>query len=158
MIIADCRERITDIEKVLRENDHLYESMGMSNGLLGMSLFNYYSYLYTGNEVYLNEMSNYITKAFNGFDETYKGFSGVHDIIEIGNYLYFLKEADILSEDPNEYLTGADEVVNEFLQEQLIKKNIDPVSGCIAAGYYLLNRLDNRNAVENVKKIVILLA
>ena len=157
MIIADCRERITDIEKVLRENDHLYESMGMSNGLLGMSLFNYYSYLYTGNEVYLNEMSNYITKAFNGFDETYKGFSGVHDIIEIGNYLYFLKEADILSEDPNEYLTGADEVVNEFLQEQLIKKNIDPVSGCIEAGYYLLNRLDNRNAVENVKKIVILL-
>lgn len=156
MIATECLEKIRKIEKLLKSNDHVYESMGLNNGLLGMALFNYYSYLYTGKESYLDKMSNYISASFNGFDEKYTGFSSVHDIMEIGHFLFFLKKEEVLDE-LDAYLKDADEIVLDFLNEQLALKNIDPVSGSIAAGYYLLNRQERKDGTDSIKRIIVLL-
>lgn len=154
MMITDCKERITKIEEVLRQHDDKYESMGLNNGLLGLSVFYYYCYIYTKEEKHLDDISNYIIRSFNGFNPNYKGFSSVSDIVEIGKYLHFLKRKGLLEANINDYLEEADTIVLQFLDTQLAEENIDPVLGTIKAGYYLLNRLETKDMVTEIAKII----
>lgn len=153
-MITDCKERIANIEQVLRQNDDKYDSMGLTSGLLGLSTFYYYCYIYTNEEKYLIDVSNYISKSFSGFDQNYGGLSSVRDIVEIGNYLHFLKRKGMLEDDINGYLEDADTIVLEFLDTQIVEKNIDPVLGMIKAGYYLLNRLETKNFSAKLEEII----
>lgn len=147
-------QRINEIEQILHLNSDKYESMGSNTGILGLSLYNYYLYLYTNNEKNLSALSEYIEKSFGGFNEDYKGFSVITDTIEIGKYLHFLNRNKILDENPNDYLNDADTLVLDHLNDQLTKQNIDPVLGTISVGYYLLDRQETKDYSRQIEQIL----
>ena len=129
------------IREVLLKNDSKFTNMGILDGLLGVSLYHYYYYLYTNDETYLNDVITYLEKSIEGLSESYKGTNIINNIIDLGDYSFFLYQEKILEkEDINELLTDSDEIIKSFLFEEIEKKNLSPMFGAVKAGYYLLNR------------------
>ncbi|WP_452600531.1 lanthionine synthetase LanC family protein [Pontimicrobium sp. MEBiC06410] len=141
MIIKDIDIKPNLIREVLLKNDSKFVNMGILDGLLGMSLYHYYYYLYTNDETYLNDVILYLEKSIEGLSESYKGTNIINNIIDLGDYLFFLYQKKILdTEDINELLTDSDEIIKCFLFEEIEKKNLNPMFGAVKAGYYLLYR------------------
>ena len=152
--IKSYKNRVNEIESVLQRNHEKFENMGSSTGLLGMSVFHYYKYLFTNNDSSLELLSQYIIKSFEGFDENYKGYSVIRDTIEIGKYLHFLNTNSILEENPDSYLQEADTLILDHLKIQLTKQNIDPILGTISCGYYLISRLKTTDFSKEIDQIL----
>ncbi len=131
------------IRDVLIKNDFRFINMGILDGLLGLSLYHYYYYLYTNDETYLKDVTIYLEKSIESIGEGYKGTNIINDIIELGDYLFFLYQENVFDkEDVNTFLVDSDEIIKDFLIEEIKKKNLDPMFGVIRVGYYFLNRLE----------------
>ncbi len=131
------------IRDALIKNDSKFINMGILDGLLGASLFHYYYFLYTNNKIYLNDVTRYLEKCIDTIGEAYKGSNIINDIIDLGNYMFFLyKENFFDKDDINEFLFDSDEIIKGFLLEEIEKNNLNPMFGAIKAGYYFLNRLE----------------
>jgi hypothetical protein len=149
--------RITEMEQILRAQEDQFQSMGVNNGLMGLSLFYYYYALYTGEEKYLEQVSEYIGRAFGGINADYQGHSCMIDLMEMGYYLHFLREKGILEEDLNPFLEDADSLITEHWNNQLKACNIDPMVGVIHAGNYFLARSQNKDFRTEIDATVALL-
>ncbi|MCD2258062.1 lanthionine synthetase LanC family protein [Psychroserpens luteolus] len=131
------------IREALIKNDSKFINMGIMDGLLGLSLYHYYYYLFTNDDVYLNDVITYLEKSIEGIGDHYKGTNIINNIIDLGDYLFFLYQQGVIDkEDINELLVDSDTIIKDFLLEETNKKNLDPMLGAIKAGYYLLNRLE----------------
>ncbi|MEM6721887.1 MAG: lanthionine synthetase LanC family protein [Bacteroidota bacterium] len=134
-------DKLEQIREVLVDNHEKFTNMGLLNGLLGVSLYHYYYYLYTEDENYLEGVITYLEKSIEGLSNDYKGTHIVNDIMELGNYVTFLNECGLIDrEDVNALLVDSDAIVSTFMENELEKRNLDPILGAIKAGYYFLNR------------------
>ncbi len=115
--------------------------MGITDGLLGLSLYHYYYFLYTNDDTYLNDVISYLEKSIEGIGSHYKGTNIISNIIDLGDYLFFLFQQGIVdNDDINSLLVDSDEIIKDFLLEEVNKNNLDPMLGAVKAGYYFLNR------------------
>lgn len=127
-------EIIVEIEKSITDNYDVFTSMGVVNGLAGVSLF----YYYLGNK----ELTiSFIEKAIEGLNDSYQGTNIVEDIIDIGKLLNFYEEKGILtSDDIDFYFENYDYVVEELLMDSLKEDNLSPVSGILKYANYFIYR------------------
>lgn len=128
------KEIIIEIEKSISDNYDIFTSMGVVNGLAGVSLF----YYYLGNK----ELTiSFIEKAIEGLNDSYQGSNIVEDIIDIGKLLNFYEEKGILtSDDIDFYFENYDSVVEELLMDSLKEDNLSPVSGILKYANYFIYR------------------
>ena len=155
------KTKIEEIEKVLSTNDYILEkekiNLGVSNGILGLSLFYYYYYLYTKEEWCLEKLMSYLSKTIEGINDQYKGSFIVLDMIQISKFLYFLKEENLIDDDVNEYCEGFDVWIDKFLDLKIGEKQIDSYGGVLRAGDYFLSRRKDINVDIQIDKIVSLI-
>ena len=158
MIAKDIDLKPGKIREVLLKHDSKFINMGVSDGLLGLSLYHYYYYKYTNDDVYVNDVITYLEKSIDGLSNTYKGINVINDIIDLGDYLFFLSQEGLIDkEDMNGLLVDSDDIIKGFLFEEIKKKNLDPMFGAVKAGYYFLNRselIDAETELQNLLKAI----
>ncbi|VXB33546.1 conserved hypothetical protein [Flavobacterium sp. 9AF] len=130
---------IKDIEQVIEQNHSIFTSMGVTNGLAGVSLFYFY-------ENKINLCLAYLEKAIEGLNESYKGSYIIEDIISIGKLLNFYKEKGILNASDIEfYFENYDSIIEDFLVDSLKEDNLSPISGTLKYVNYFINRMKHSN-------------
>lgn len=155
MITKDIDLKPDIIRNVLIKSDSKFINMGLADGLLGLSLYHYYYYKYTNNEVYINDVITYLEKSIEGIGDHYKGISIINDIIDLGDYLHFLCQEKLLDkEDINGLLIDSDNIIKGFLSEEIEKRNLDPMFGAVKAGYYFLNRLEYTDVNTELQEVL----
>lgn len=134
---------IDEISDVVESRNGTFTSMGVKNGLAGVSLFYYYKNLYNNNTKNSENCILFLEMAIEGLNEDYKGDSIIRDIIEIGQLLDFYVQKKILSvDDVYFYFENFNDILIDFLNEEIFKKRLNPVFGAISFGYYFLNAKD----------------
>ncbi len=142
--IQEKMTRDDSIERIrlsLNKNRGMLTSMGVCNGLAGISLFHYYYFKYRGDDKFLNESVRVLEESIEGLSEDYKGNYLFRDIVEIGILLKFYLDEGLL-DDISFYHENFDSLLFDFMNEHLLKNNINPVTGAINFGYYFLERTD----------------
>lgn len=133
--------KIEEIEKGLISNRKSIELIGVSDGILGLALFYYYHYLFTNNENSFEKIIVFLEEALNKINENYKSHKVQLEIIEIGLFLIFLNEKDILDNEQTEYfLTQLDDIIEDYLLKKITEKDLDYTVGLLKAGYYFVKR------------------
>ncbi|KAA1244089.1 lanthionine synthetase LanC family protein [Aquimarina sp. RZ0] len=148
---------IKRIEDVLNMSDTLFHSAGLSEGVLGLSLFYYYLYLYTENEEYLDKVSHYLEESFHKFSKNKnKGTCNELDVLELGKYLCYLDTHKIIdSNTAKKCIEQLDEPIKIVLQKKITAKDLDTTVGIIAIGHYFLDGLHRIDYRDEIKKIIL---
>ncbi|MGB3342808.1 MAG: lanthionine synthetase LanC family protein [Aequorivita sp.] len=155
---TDIRYIISKIEKELSSNDKIFykngNEVGISNGVLGLSLFYYYYYLLTKEEWCIEKIMKYFNVSINSINSEYKGSFIILDIIEIVHFFYFLKDKGLITENINEYCKFYDPWVNQFLDIKLSENDLDPYGGIVRAGVYWIQRSEDIDIYAYLNKIL----
>lgn len=130
------------IRKCIEENENAIGYIGLSNGMLGLSLFYYYDYIYTKNEESFQKMVHYIEKSINTITENYQSPFPQIEMIEMGLYLTFLYEKELLDDDIETYLQELDEIIEAYLLK-IEEGDLDYTVGFLKAGCYFIKRENN---------------
>ena len=76
----------------------------MTNGLAGVSLFNYYLFLSRKDEKYLDKAMYFLEESLQGLNEDYIGPDIIKDIIEISNLIMFYIQKEVLDKEDISFL------------------------------------------------------
>lgn len=156
-MINKINKRIYNIEKVLRKSRNKFNSIGLKDGILGLSLFYYYYHLYTKKEEYLSETYYYLEKSLtclgNGKIQNFSMF----DLIELGNYICFLyKKECIEKHDALEIIKEIESPILKLLEDKIDEKNLGALTGALNIGNYLIN-LKGTFAINNESHLISLI-
>lgn len=134
---SEIDARIHQIAGVLENNGNLPVSMTLKDGLLGLSLFYVYYYQYTGDKRYVEKITEYLERTFDGLTgNRLKEFEPV-DLVDLGRYLIFLKEKDLLEEEEVRSCIGEIETyICEVFAREMEQENLETVLGVIGIGHY----------------------
>ncbi|MBK1897534.1 lanthionine synthetase LanC family protein [Chryseobacterium paridis] len=135
----DNVEKICQIKNVLSDNKDKFNGIGLSNGLLGLSLFHYYSFKYFNQEEDLDFSLEILENCIEQLDENYSSYTTKTDIIELGLYIQFLTDHNILDTEDS-LLNDLDEIILEITNEEIDKKNLHNITGALSGGTYFLKR------------------
>ncbi|MVO09574.1 hypothetical protein GOQ30_10425 [Flavobacterium sp. TP390] len=125
---------VREIEEAIQDNHHIFTSMGVVNGLAGVSLF----YYYLGD----TDLSiSFLEKAIEGLNDSYEGPNIVEDIISIGKLLTFYVDNGLLQqEDIEMYFESYDPILEELFVDSLKEDNLSPVTGILKYVNYFVQR------------------
>ena len=152
----DTVEKIRQIKKVLSENKDKFNGIGISNGLLGLSLFHYYSFKYFNQEEDINVSLEILENCIGQLNENYSSYTTKTDIIELGLYIQFLTDHNILDTEDS-LLDDLDEVILEITNEEILKKNLHNITGALSGGTYFFKRHSfekRENILKNILQII----
>jgi lantibiotic biosynthesis protein len=147
---------ISSIEETLESHTGVLNTVGLEEGILGLSLFNYYRYLSTKDETYLHRVSSYLEQSFSYLSDS-NGVRSINflDLIEMAKYLCFLHREDIIdTTDTKEYLDVLNPHIKVFLDKKIQEKDLDAISGIIAVGHYYLEASHLTNHTIALEEIV----
>lgn len=149
----DSIKKIHQIKKVLSDNKDKLNGIGLSNGLLGASLFHYYSFKYFNQENDIETALEILENCIEKLNENYSSYTTKIDIIELGLYIQFLTDNHILDTEDS-LLEDLDEIILEITNEEVHKKNLHNITGALSGGAYFIKR---KNSVkrENVLKSIL---
>lgn len=136
-------QKTDDIKKCIEENENAIEYLGLSNGMLGLSFYYYYDFLYTTKETSLQKMMHYIKKSIGAINEEYQSPFSQIEMIEMGLYLIYLYNQELLDEDIEAYLLELDEIIETYLLKKIEEGDLDYTVGFLKAGYYFIKRENN---------------
>ncbi|MFE3872175.1 lanthionine synthetase LanC family protein [Flavobacterium sp. ZS1P70] len=139
---------IIEIEESIRKNNKIFTSMGVTNGLAGVSLFYYYlNSKEKASDMKLDFCLHYLEKSIDGLNESYMGSTIVNDILEIGCLLDFYRDKGILSyDDTISYFDNYEPIIESLLIENLDKNILNPVFGVLNFANYFISR---KPSIEN---------
>ncbi|QGK74136.1 lanthionine synthetase LanC family protein [Flavobacterium sp. SLB02] len=138
---------IVEIEDSIKKNIENFTSMGVTNGLAGVSLFYYYKYEKKQNQQFeLDNCLHYLEKSINGLDENYSGPNIVNDILEIGNLLDFYIEKGVLDNEVTlPYFDAYDSILESYLLDNLEKDQLSPAFGALQFSNYFIFKQQTLN-------------
>lgn len=141
----DTKELIKEIEVNLAENKAVFTSMGVLNGLAGVSLFYYYQ-----ND--MDKSMEVLHDAMKGLNDEYKGYDIVADIIDIANLVDFYASQGLLSREEAEgFISSNDTILEELLMESLDENNLNPIAGSLKyANYFVLREKRNPGSYQQL--------
>ena len=150
---------ITNIENVLQNSSDVLNTIGLQEGVLGISLFNYYLFLHAEKNKYLENVSFYLEHSFNLLTtgENIQRFN-IFDLVEMGKYLCFLNREGIIdNENVAIYIKELQQPIKNLLLRRIEERDLDSVGGVIAIGHYFLEAsklLNYQSEVENIVKVI----
>jgi len=149
----DSLTTIKEIEQKLSYHKDSITLLGVSDGLLGYSLFYYYHFLLTHDEISFNKIIYYLEKAIGKLDESYQSHKVQIEIIEAGLYLLFLNENNLLDiEEVEDILNVFDQTIETFLIKKIAENDLDYTIGALRAGLYFKqrNNFKSKNLLKSV--------
>ncbi len=142
------------IQDCLLANTEL-NGIGISNGILGKSLFYYYNYLYTQDQQWLELSVSLIEESLEMLSTDYSSISPQNDIIEAGIYLNFLYKNQVLSDEVEFILNDFEELIDEIFTTRLKDENLDGITGVFAPlQFYLSSEKKCKEKLDQVFKLV----
>lgn len=153
------KEIIDEIEACVNNSYNTFTSMGVTNGLAGVSLFNYYLFLYRKDEKYLDKTINFLEESLRGLNENYNGPDIIKDIIEISNLLIFYIQKEVLDEENISFFYETfDPILEEEIRKNILDKNLSAVNGVLKNySYYFRNFFVTFKNKTFFKEILLLL-
>ncbi|MFS4431661.1 lanthionine synthetase LanC family protein [Chryseobacterium sp. S90] len=148
---------ISEIEECIRKKDTSLTGIGLNNGILSASMFYYYHYLMTKESESLELVTHYIEKSLSVLTEDYKSLHFNDEIRELGLYLMFLKQEEVLDSEIDSLLENIDEILEEILIQKTEQGDLDLTSGFPSfAKYFVLRNLkDKKYLIEKTLDKVI---
>ena len=155
---------IVSIKDVIQNSSGTLKTIGLIEGISGISLFNYFLFLHNENDKYFENVSLYLEQAFELLSkgEDLQRFN-MFDLVEVGKYLCFLnREGVIDNENVVTYLLELDLPIKNLLRQKIEEKDLDAIGGIVAIGHYLLEanhligyQIEIENIVEIINKLSI---
>ena len=137
---------IKQIKDSIESKFGILSSMGVCNGLAGVSLFYYYYAAYKKDPDYLEMSIRFLEESIDGLNDNYRGTTILRDIIEIGTLLdFYAKENIIDKSDIDFFYENFDDTLVSFFRESLSAADLSPISGAINFGYYFADRLKEKD-------------
>lgn len=148
---------ISEIEECIRRKETSLTGIGLNNGILSASMFYYYHYLMTQESESLELVTHYIEKSLSVLTEDYKSLHFNDEIRELGLYLIFLKQQEVLDNEIDSLLENIDEILEEILIQKTEKGDLDLTSGFPSfAKYFVLRNLeDKKHLIDNTLNKII---
>lgn len=123
MIIGIINNIIKDIEKTVAENEGVIRSVGLSNGLSGISIYYYYLSLYYKDEKYLSKSAVVLQTAIGFINDGQAENFKKSDIVDLGRTIHFFYEHGVIEEsDVINFIENSSSLIEEYLQN-LIQNN-----------------------------------
>jgi len=122
-------------------------------GILGLSLFYIFYSVFTGDTKYLDKAEELIFKAFKNstaekFQRTYKTDTLDNQLAHFGRFILFSKENNLIAFEVDEYLLDLDSILFDLMKSKVEVGNFDYQSGALAAGFYLIGRVDQVDGIR----------
>lgn len=151
-------KRIHQIARVLENNENLPVSITLKDGLLGLSLFYVYYYLYTGDKKHFDKITSYLEKTFDGLtNHQLEEFEPV-DLVDLGRYIFFLREKGLMEEDDvRSCIEEIETYINEAFDKEMEKENLETVLGVIGIGHYFAEGMELKDYSDKLSDIITLL-
>jgi len=149
----DTVGKIHEIKNVLSDHKDQFNGIGLSNGLLGLSLFHYYSFKYFNQEKDIEQALEILENCIEKLDENYTSYTTKADIIELGQYIQFLTDNHILDTEDS-LLDDLDDIILEITNEEIRKKNLHNLTGALCGGTYFLKRHSFEKRESLLKEIL----
>jgi lantibiotic modifying enzyme len=116
-------------------------------GILGLALFYIFYSAFTDDKKYLDKAEGLILKAFRNlnaetFQRSYKTDTIDNQLAHFGRFIEFSKQNNLIAFDVDEYLLKLDSILFDLMKSKADLGNFDYQSGALAAGFYLIDRVD----------------
>ena len=140
----ETKDNLIEIKKSIEQNKDIFTSMGVTNGLAGLSLFYFYCYKFDNEQEYLDQSVEALQQAINGLNENYEGPNVINDIVEIAILLQLYEEQCILSKaEIAPFLENYEPVLLELMKEHIENKRLNPITGALKFGNYFIEKDGN---------------
>ncbi|AIL44436.1 MULTISPECIES: lanthionine synthetase LanC family protein [Elizabethkingia] len=153
------KEIIDEIEGCVNNSYNIFTSMGVTNGLAGVSLFNYYLFLSRKDEKYLDKAMYFLEESLQGLNEDYIGPDIIKDIIEISNLIMFYIQKEVLDkEDISFFYETFDPIIEEEIRKNILDKNLSAANGALKNyAYYFRKVFISSKSKTLLEEILLLL-
>jgi len=147
--------KLEDIDRILRDNYHNSNDIGVLSGSSGIALFHFYYFKFKQREINEDIGSEIISSVVEKINEGYSmptfctGIAGAAWAIEL------LNEEDLIDLDCDALLSNLDDFLEKSLHVEKDYNFYDFLHGNIGIGLYFLKRYENTNSLElksNYKK------
>ncbi|MBS1601541.1 MAG: hypothetical protein JST42_02650 [Bacteroidetes bacterium] len=146
---------IEQIRGAIENKFPILSSMGVCNGLAGVSLFYYYYAAYKKDPDYLEMSVRFLEESIDGLNDGYRGTTILRDIVEIGTLLnFYAKESIIDKSDIGFFYSNFDDTLVSFFRESLSAADLSPISGAIHYGYYFIERLRDKDFSAELSDLI----
>jgi len=146
---------IEQIKEAIGNKFPILSSMGVCNGLAGVSLFYYYYAAYKKDPDYLEMSVRFLEESIDGLNDCYNGTTILRDIVEIGTLLnFYAKENVIDRSDIDFFYINFDDTLVSFFRESLSAADLSPISGAIHYGYYFIERLRDKDFSAELNNLI----
>ena len=146
---------IEQIKDAIENKSDILSSMGVCNGLAGVSLFYYYYSAYKKDASYIDKSIAYVERSINGLNGEYRGSTILRDITEIGSLLHFYAGEEIIPKADIEFFyENFDDKLLAFFRDSLSKGDLSPISGAISFGYYFIERMADRDFSAELAELI----
>ena len=150
---------ICEINSVLENANNTFNSIGLTEGLTGLSLFNYYLYLDSQCEMLIDRVFcclDFVLECLSS--EKHLVNSTSMDIIEIGKYLYYLNCENIIDNKTlKSNLIEINPLLKKKAKDEIQKHDKCSVFDIITVGHFLLDSIEIINQKEILFSIVALI-
>ncbi len=147
-------ETLEKIQDCLQQNTDL-NGIGISNGVLGKSMFFYFNYLYTNDDKWLELSISLIEESLEKLTDNYTSISPQNDIIEAGIYLNTLYKNGVLSKEVEFILNEFKDLIDEIFFARLKEENLDSITGIFAPlQYYFSTETVEKEKLNQVLDLV----
>lgn len=159
--ITNCtKEIIENIRNVATSKSNVISNaIGFDEGVLSLSLFSYFLFLYTKDNKHLEILSFYLERSITllSNEEELQKFN-IFNLVEIGSYLCFLFQEGIIDgESATVYLKELDKPTKDILEQRVEEKDLDAIGGIIAIGHYFLEAnslVDYKVEIKELIKLI----
>lgn len=144
---------IVKIREAIDLKCDLIDDPSFETGILGLALFYIFYSVFADDKKYLNKAEELIFKAFGNltaekFQRTYKTDTIDNQLAHFGRFIKFSKQNNLIAFDVDEYLIGLDSILFDLMKSKVEAGNFDYQSGALAAGFYLIGRVDEADGIR----------
>jgi len=137
-------------------NDPSFET-----GILGLALFYIFYSEFTNDKAYLDKAETLILKAFRHlnaetFQRSYKTDTIDNQLGHFGRFIAFNKQNNLIDFEVDEYLLKLDSILFDLMKSKASLGNFDYQSGALAAGFYLIDRVDEGDGIREKLSYLVL--
>ncbi|MFD2563785.1 lanthionine synthetase C family protein [Aquimarina rubra] len=145
------REKLKEIQNILKENQNHKEHIGVLSGISGISLFQFYYARFVEDEKIADIGVDTISETIQRMNDGYSFPTFCTGIAGAGWVLELLNEEEFIDIDNDQLLSDLDTFLFESMNTDIKNEYFDFLHGALGYGYYFLKRYQNTGS-ESLKQ------
>ena len=153
IILQVMKAEIAKIKNAIDLEVERLDDPSFETGVLGVALFYIFYSKYSNDHHYLRKAENLIVKALSKMDPEHFQKNYATDTIDnhlahFGRLIKFCRQKNLIAFDVDDYLLGLDSILFDLMKTKITAGNFDYQSGALAAGFYLISRVDDVDGIK----------